>query len=304
MSLLSSHLQVHDGLLVALAELLAVAERDLTVKEIRRYLQPPRLGDRTPDVVDLTVEAAQWLGLAHQHGDRLTASPELGAVAGSQIELRLAGLIRHSLLAARRNPSASGAAAESQGRDLARALAWFLAQDAWDPPPDFERVEGSAESRQARQLPGGPQFVNKTKWPFLCRWAIFLGLGVPDPIDPRRVVPDPTVAVRDELQAADRDTCSARELVEFLATRCPVLDGGDIRVTVTELVVPSELRWEHDDAVISPSLSMAILRLEHERILIRERRADTPVTERRSLTVPEGMSTMDYIRLRVRPPDD
>jgi len=187
---------------------------------------------------------------------------------------------------------------ESQGRDLARALAWFLAQDAWDPPPAFERVQGSAENRQARQLPGGPQLVNSTKWPSLCRWAVFLGLGAPDPIDPRRVVPDPTAAVREELQAADRDTCSAREFVEFLAARCPVLDGGSIRVTVTELVVQSELPWEHDDAVISPSLSMAIVRLEHEGMLVPERRADTPVIERRSLVVPEGMSTMDYIRLR------
>jgi hypothetical protein len=296
MSLLSSHLQVHDGLLVALAELLTVAQRDLTIQEIRRYLQPPRLGDRTPDVVDLTVEAAQWLGLVQQRGDRLAASPELGALECSQIELCLPGLIRHGLLTTARNLSDSGA--ESQGRDLAQALAWFLAQDAWDPPPDFERVEGSAESRQARQLPSGPQLVNKTKWPFLCRWAVFLGLGAPDPIDPRMVVPDPTAAVREELQAADRDTCSARELVEFLAVRCPVLDEGDIRVTVTELVVPSELPWEHDDEVISPSLSMAIVRLEHEGMLVPERRADTPAVERRSLTVPEGMSTMDYIRLK------
>ncbi len=302
MSLLSSHLQVHDGLLVALAELLTVAERDLTIEEIRRYLQPPRLGDRTPDVIDLTVEAAQWLGLAQQRNDRLAASPELGALDCRRIEARLPRLIRRGLLATGRRPSDSGV--ESQGRDLARALAWFLAQDAWDPPPAFERVEGSAEDRQARQLPGGPQLVNSTKWPSLCRWAIFLGLGTPDPIDSRRVVPDPTAAVREELHSAERDTYSAREFVEFLAARCPVLDGGSIRVTVTESVVPSELPWEQDEAVISPSLSMAIVRLEHDGILVPERRADTPVTERRSLTVPEGTSTMDYIRLRVRPPDD
>jgi hypothetical protein len=292
MAMLASHIQVHDGLLVALSELLLVADRKLTIAETTDLMQPSGLGERVPDVVDLTIDAAEWIGLLHRENDSIIASAALRRLDPTELPTRLPRLVRRGLF----EPPGSDRE-DARGGDLACAIAWFVSQDAWNPPRSFEQVEASAETRLARQFPSGPEFVNKTKWLPTCRWASYLGLGAPDPIEPSCVVPDVTAAVRDELDASGGEVWTAREFVEFIGGRCPVLDGGQVRQGVTELLELSELPWEHDDTILSPSLSMAIVRLEHERVLITEREADAPQSERLSLTVPSAALTIDRVRL-------
>src|SRR5439155_17439431 len=103
--------------------------------------------------------------------------PSLRGLDPSELHLQLPRLVRRGLFDSSRSEQR-----DARGGDLAYALAWFIAQDAWDPPRAFERVETSAESRLARQFPDGPEFVNNTKWLPVYRWAVYLGVGSPDPI--------------------------------------------------------------------------------------------------------------------------
>ena len=292
MAMLGSHIQVTEGLLTALSELVLVAGGDLAVADAERLLQPVGLGERVPDVIRLTIDAAEWAGLVVVRDGRVAPSESLLGVERGELQQRLPSLVRRGMLR-----SAPGEPSDERTGDLVRALAWFLAQDAWDPPLAFDRVQGSAEARLARQFPNGQKVLNGTKWVALCRWAVYLGFGVPEVKLPTAVLPDPTEAVRDELGSSGRDVWTARECVEYLGSQCPVLDGGVVRVQMLEGVEPSELGWEHDDAVISPSLSVAIGRLEHEGALEVERSPDAPLSERRSLSRPGPQLVIDWVRL-------
>jgi hypothetical protein len=291
MAMLSSHIQVHDGLVVALSELLLVADDDLSLERARGLLQPKGLGDRVPDVVELTVDVAEWLGLAVRDGNAISASPSLRKSSPSTLHLDLPSFIRRELF-----DQAVTSSGEAKGGDLARALVWFVAQDAWDPPRAFERVERSGEQRLHRQFGVGSDLVNSTKWLPLCRWAVFLGLGVTDAIQTSQVIPDVTGAVRSEVSNSDVELWTAREFTEFVGARCKALDGGELRESVMEHLAPTELAWEHDEAILSPSLTMALLRLEHEGELVIERKGDTVQSDRRLLNMPDSERTIDVVR--------
>jgi hypothetical protein len=298
-TLLSSHIQVHNGLLTAVGELLLVAERPFTVDELRHYLQPPRLGEDVPDVIRKTVEAGTWLGLWQLEDDKVAPTTELTNIRSQDLYYELPRLIRQAF--GQMHDVGAIGEADEKGRDLPRALAWFLAQDSWNPPLAFERVPDSGEERQRAQFPDGPEFVNNTKWPHLMRWATFLGLVTPDPVRASCFVPDPTYALHQELSATEEQEWTARGFIDFLATRCAALDHGSVRQEAMRQLASSELPWEHDQKEVSPSLSLALLRLQHEKRLVLERRADAPETERCTIRDQGEEVIVDKIRLLVEP---
>lgn len=288
MALLSSHLQVHEGLIVALITVLRAADRALTLDELATLLQPGRIPDRR-ELLVMTRDASDWFGLVHgTEKVELTEEGQLVADDDSFRELR-------SHL--RRNLSVESDREAGQG-DLARALAWLLAQDAWDFPSAYESASDSVELRQNTQFPSGPEFVNKTKWPAIRRWSIFLGLTETDPGNNQRLVPDPTSSISELLGADETGEWNAAGFVEFLASRCPVLDGGSAREDLLAGLSAAELPWEHDTAVLSPSISVALLRLEHLEVLELRQEADAPAKHRRLLALIDGQRVVDKVILK------
>lgn len=124
-----------------------------------------------------------------------------------------------------------GEASTSGARDLARALSWFLAQDALASPL---RWADNVERLQSEQF-GTSQndkwaLINDTRWNAFLRWAPALGLAVPSVVRTKPgLVPLPTVAVADAVDEMISRRMPIQEFLSALAQKLPVLPGGVIR---------------------------------------------------------------------------
>ncbi len=298
MALLARNLQVHPGLLHAVAEVLAVETRSLSAEQIAAYLQPASfrgmIEGNPPDVVLLTLDAAQWIGLTATDGNTWQLRESLREFRPAELDAILPRLVRRGLFD-REWPS-DLAEAQKHGGDLGLAIAWYLAQDAWDPPRRFEKVESSIEQRLNRQFDDRREYINDTKWVAVRRWLHYCGLGTPDPVAGEMTIPDPTRAVRDELRELEGDEWPISELLSYLATRCGVLDTGTVRVLAMSGLKADELEWEHDPQALSPSLSLALMRLEMENSLELRREADSPIDQRRTLSAGTEARVVDRVR--------
>lgn len=141
--------------------------------------------------------------------------------------------------------------------DLARGLAWALAQDIYDLPDSGNKIESldRSQATSTRFI-----FLNNGRWPGLRPWARYLGFGNGDGSS---FLFDPTEAVRDELPYIMRKgkTIAAESFIDALSARLPVLDGGIYRKEVEANLRPD--RWRGPEpGHLSMSLSMALRRLE------------------------------------------
>ncbi|PVX97690.1 protein DpdG [Paraburkholderia unamae] len=150
--------------------------------------------------------------------------------------------------------------------DLTRGLAWMLAQDI------YRTAFGKFEEQESRQIRDQDRrlFVNSTRRSGLQFWARFLGFSKEAYADI-----DPTVAVRDVLPEIldEGEEMDAPQFVERLAGLLPVLDGGEWRQEVLDVVDSNELsRLRHDQ--LSTALSRAILNLRQSGELLLHVRSD------------------------------
>ena len=299
MGLLAHRLQAHPGLIHAVVEVLASTGTPLSPERLTDYLQPEAfrklVGDPPEGVLDAAIDASAWLGLLEEKEGEWGLCDELEAMDPSSIDLALPRMVRASLFA--REWPTDFESAQKNGGDLALAISWFLAQDAWNPPPKFEGVRGSIEELQDRQFNDRRSYVNQTKWRSVRRWIRYMGLGVPDPVDDERLIPDPTAAIRVELSKLESDEWFVDDLVSELGKQCAALDGGSARKRALVGLNESELPWEHDSQVLSPSFSMALIRLEFSGDIELVREADTPMERRRTLSVPGVNDPLDKVRL-------
>jgi hypothetical protein len=161
----------------------------------------------------------------------------------------------------------------------------------WDTP---RRGVGSQQDQQLIDK----VVINDTRWGAFERWAPYLGLAVHD----RRffankeytlLVPEPSVAVRDELGRLLRTPPGGeRKLKETLAELgavCPVLDGGAYAAEIDRRRRPGAARAAVE-GYISPALSLALLLLQEEGTLRLFDRADAA----KVLVSVDGQTTEPY----------
>ncbi len=168
-------------------------------------------------------------------------------------------------------------------RDLTNALAWHLSLSAERIPAGMEagpvpRAETLLEEdfgpRQGDEDEGSNwPIVGRTRWPPFCRWACSLGFAWRDPS--KRLIPDPTVAIRDVLSEvfAEKGTLPAKDFVKKLGVELPVLDRGAYRKFV-------EKNWDRpadDRNRLSQATTDALRRLDRSGILVFRTVADDPV---------------------------
>lgn len=288
--------ELRPSMLLLIAKYLAGqrGQRD-QVERLLAALAPVTLGGADPDRdVRLNLQTAIEIGLLARDGD------SVGLVDGCVREIRAGELSTMALL--RRlvfSDSLNAADWGSQvgARDLTNALSWFLTFGAMDAPSQMEGRERSANALQEADFgprqpgigeddSGGWPIANANRWNSFRRWACSLGFAwaLPD----GQLVPDPTVAVREALPRimARQPELTAREFVDALADEVPVVDDGRYRKFV-------ESNWRRTAPGVSrltPSLTEALERLQDERRLILDDRADAP-----RLSKADG-STFSHVR--------
>jgi hypothetical protein len=180
--------------------------------------KPPGVNEdvNAPDGVKNTVSAFRAIGVLEIGADGELKVADQVAAQGSGIGRdafrRL--LLTHVFDIGRDGDSWSigeGEAAQSGARDLARALSWFLAQDALAAPI---RWTDSAHFR----------------WGAFSRWAPVLGLAVTSVVRAKPgLVPLPTVAIADAAAELPSTRMPIQDFLGALSKKLPVLPGGVIR---------------------------------------------------------------------------
>ena len=296
MSLLTSHLTVHPGILVAVVELLLVAERPISGTEMERLLQPETLNEilgQRPvrNSVSQAIDAAEWFGLAKHTDDGVSPTDSLTALEPHELLRRLPSTAVNGLFG--RPWTTEIKTDRADGGDLALAFAWFLAQNPWEAKLTLDDLEMA----YARQIDDEQELINSTKMRSVMRWAQYFGFGRHDPINGTLLVPDPTPAIRSTLSAFSESEYPASDFLTELSKLCPVLDNGTIRKITLKSLRDGMLPWETQRNAISPTSSLALYRLREAGQVEFGLRDDAPQPSRRVLSLPEGVESISFVRI-------
>lgn len=224
--------------------------------------------------------AAQELGLIEQRGDELLLEVATQAAVAEGGQSALMKVLRDRVF----DESLNSAPWRSQAgaRDLTNALSWFLTFPPSNAPTQMDGESSfSANTLQTRDFgprqneddedgPSSWPIGNLNRWNTFRRWACSLGFAWANPNG--RLVPDPTVAIRDYLPAVfdGHPELSAREFVDRLASSVPVVDGGRYR----EFVVSNWQRDASESRGLTVPLTDALERLVTEGSIFFDDRAD------------------------------
>lgn len=153
------------------------------------------------------------------------------------------------------------------------AFAWFLCQH----PATPLSLKENQKDRVERDTGGKTlDLSNASRFQQFGYWVQYLGLGwrISGP-GGDRLVPDPTEALMRHLPAVLKDGEGAiHEVMEKLGKQLPVLETGAVRTEV-EAWLPQEKQRAPGD--LSPSTSLALLRLQRRGVLAIEARSDAPM---------------------------
>lgn len=170
------------------------------------------------------------------------------------------------------NPTGQGSS------DFTRCVSWFLSQDIWNHRfSEFEDIQ----TLIIDQLAGEHELIiqNASHFSFFKRWASFLGLirlepgGGQNPL----IIPDPTKAIKIFLPdiLKKNEQIEAPKLIDKLAEKLPVIDGGNYRKQLEKKLNAGNSVWiKLPKNQLSQSLSFALVRLMKSGILEAEDKAD------------------------------
>lgn len=154
--------------------------------------------------------------------------------------------------------------------DFVRGMAWLLAQNIYGFPTTWN---GGVENKENEQLVSDKKVIqNDTRWIGLRAWARYLGFATGDG---GSFQIDPTKAVKDELPSifGKHKEIKAKEFLDALSSQIPIVDFGTYRKQVEEHLNIST--WhKQTEGHLSMSLSLALRRLELDKIIKLEGRAD------------------------------
>jgi hypothetical protein len=243
--------------------------RPMNIKQAQALLSPtPLRGREDGTAFELAVDSLRELGLLRAERDGVLQLRGPLAPAAADDFAAFAADLRAAALAPDANTGIGDNDGQRGPRDLTRALVWFLSLDPLGEPLAHRDVE----RRQQGALPQrvGLPFRNDTRWNSFTFWGPALGL-VTQPLlattGPRRLVPDPTGAVRQVMLSSWKvgDRPRVRSFVERLLGELPVLPGG---------AYARALGIAHDPDRLDPATSFALVCGNHQGWLRLERAAD------------------------------
>jgi hypothetical protein len=271
-----------DGLLsVLLALRRALLAYGAQTENALLELVAPASVIETPEMAKKTLTRWKQLGFFSEIDDKITLSDAIAPIALDDMDALRSAVLRLILVPENNAVLLSGSIDDSEGSravDCTRTLAWSLVQD----PYTFPNTYRSGELLQSTQGVQPAVFVNDVRWHGFVEWAVFLGTAW---TTSRTLVPSPAFAIRSVLDNIFQGSAeiSQGDFFRRLATLLPILDGGTYRTAVEAQIARP---WRQSQAnEISPSLSAALLTLEHEGTLRLEARSDAPM---RKLLGPGG----------------
>jgi hypothetical protein len=156
--------------------------------------------------------------------------------------------------------------------DLARGLAWWMAQDAWAVNTSITALM-PLETDQLPPLTELRIVNNNVRMERLRDWAVFLGFAW---FSARSLELDPTLAVDqvlDEVLPVAGEAVAATDFLLALAQSLPVLDGGQWRIEV-EAQLRTDVWHATPPGWVSSTLARALRRLDYSGRLRLVSRAD------------------------------
>lgn len=131
-----------------------------------------------------------------------------------------------------------GDAHTSGARDLNRALAWVMAQDALGAPLSWEDNVQKLQAEQFGTVDRESWAVtNGTRWTAASRWIPALGLATPFAVKDRSgLVPLPVISVDDALANLQEERIGIHDLLTRIGQAVPVLHGGPLRAGLVSIL--------------------------------------------------------------------
>ncbi len=250
-----------------------------SLARLRQWLSPERIypADARPQTVGQglgdTLTFCELAGLVSVQDDRVHLQIDMSDLDGFRWSL-LDRLVHPSMNEELFNESPSNGI---RSHELTRALTWFCQLD-----PTMGPFGTGTSNNFERLLPAGPLRLvqNNTRWNVFDRWSVFLGFAwrLKD-----NLIPDPTRAllhVLDELLPPG-NTVAFPAFMAAMAKRLPVLDGGAYHQGYVEAF---QVPW--DARVVSPALTLALMRLEKKGELVLKTVSDA---ESRTLRLGSGV---------------
>lgn len=160
----------------------------------------------------------------------------------------------------------------NENHDFGRVLAWYLAQNLFDAPSNWQEAE------QLLQMQIGSNLLelNNARYGQFEDWSCYLGFCWRNTlIGAEVIVPDPTTYLRQNLERIFTNQLNQQmllgEVVKKLGKLCPVFETGEFREDIERQIGLREPNY------LSSVTSVALRRLEDEGLLKLERLSDTSV---------------------------
>jgi hypothetical protein len=159
----------------------------------------------------------------------------------------------------------------TENHDFARVLAWFLAQDLFEAPGNWQEME----QKLREQIGSGLLELNDVRYGQFEDWSCYLGFSWRNSLANSQVlVPDPTIYLRQNLdkifEYQINQQVSLIEFINRLSKHCPVFEMGLFREEIEQQAVQREPNY------LSTVTSIALRRLEDEGLLKLEQLSDAP----------------------------
>lgn len=234
---------------------------------LEAILSPTALINRGDDkklsrnMVQATVRECIKMGLLEESEDRtdIAISPKSGLEDDSSLTSVLSTLLLNE-------------SEYTENHDFAKVLAWYLAQDVFDAPGNWQE----AEQRLREQVGADLLELNDARHGQFEDWSCYLGFSWRNALAGTQVlVPDPTTYLRQNLENLFEHQLDRQiplgEFVTRLGKYCPVFETGQFRKEIEQQIGLRESTY------LSTNTSIALRRLAEEGFLKLERLSDAPV---------------------------
>jgi hypothetical protein len=153
--------------------------------------------------------------------------------------------------------------------DLGLVCAWYLAQDIYQPPSNWEQVQQQVSNQKVGDF---IKMSNSTLYEQMYYWMSYLGLVWRHALNKKRVtVPDPTVYLKRNLSYLfdqKGETILLREFIKRLAQHCPLFETGHFREEIEQKI------GQRDTNYLSTTTAFALFRLQDEGYIKLDRKSD------------------------------